>query len=39
MDEEKKVMTLVNIASVVMILALAGAFFSVLRAGLHAAGH
>ncbi len=39
MDEEKQVMTLVNIASVVMILVLAGAFLSVLRAGLHAAGH
>lgn len=39
MDEEKKVMTLVNIGSVVLILVLAGAFFSVLRAGLSAAGH
>jgi hypothetical protein len=37
--DEKKLMVLVNIGSVVMILVLAGAFFSVLRAGLSVAAH
>lgn len=38
--DEKKLMTIVNLASAVMILVLAGAFFAVIRAGVNAAaGH
>jgi hypothetical protein len=37
--DEKKLMTIVNIGSAVMILVLAGAFVAVIRAGLQAAAH
>jgi hypothetical protein len=38
--DERKLMTIVNLASAAMILVLAGAFIAVIRAGLNAAaGH
>ena len=36
--DEKKLMTLVNLGSAVMVLILAGAFIAVIRASLQAAG-
>ncbi len=36
--DEKKLMTIVNLGSAVMILILAGAFIAVIRAGLAAMG-
>lgn len=37
--DERKLQTLINLGSAVMLLVLAGAFVAVLRAGLGAAGH
>ena len=37
--DEKKLMTLVNVSSVVMLLVLAGAFVAVIRASLAAMAH
>jgi hypothetical protein len=37
--DEKKLMTIINLGSAVMILVLAGAFVAVIRAGLAALAH